>query len=197
MKIIPIIFTLCFLAACTDKNKGDNNFTLRAHQNLGCITIDQVKNTYTPADLHLAFKQCIQEKKYVDAANLFAVGAAYANYDASRVKDKRAQNTFGAYYSYTVISLSNLSKDEDKDFFDKYLVSTKDSPKHNKLCADLKRIGKPNYYPEYMVENGANNSEDLVSEYPDPERSWKMNIHNLMMCDVDYLDLLHAEKAAK
>jgi hypothetical protein len=74
---------------------------------VACIAFEEVRNTFTPADLYKGVATCVAEDKYDLAANLFALAGVYGRFDAGRVADESAaqatsvliMNTFSAIHS--------------------------------------------------------------------------------------------------
>lgn len=164
--------------------------TIEAEGNLespnpcGCVELSEVTNKNNPADILTGMGKCIELKDFTKAAKLFAISGVYGTYDISRVKDKSAHQ---ALFVLQQNILMNISK-EDKDSLIISIKKTleKDSKELNNICQTIRKIGKPDYYPKYMVSHGLqafldNKGDGLVEDFKS-EESWNLALTNYLHC---------------
>lgn len=118
---------------------------------VGCIPITEAKNTFTPADLYKGVADCIHQDKYDLAAGLFALAGIYGRFDAERVTDKSAGQARTVLIMNT---FANESQDQKSKFSEVFSRLTKTPELLGKLCADIQKVGMPDYYPSYMILHG-------------------------------------------
>lgn len=124
---------------------------LAATQPIACIPIGEARNNLTPADIYPGVRDCIEQDKFDEATDLFALAGIYARFDAERVSDKTAgqageiliMNTFSA-----------LSEEKKSRFLAVFNRIAKDRKSMGPLCAQIRKIGAPDYYPKYMILHG-------------------------------------------
>jgi hypothetical protein len=139
----------------TEKNGGVSNFraegSLASAQAIGCISLMDAKNIFTPADLYQGVEECIAKDNYDSAASLFALAGIYGKFDAERVADKSAGQ------AKTVLVMKTFAH-VPKDKKTRFNVTLKDIMKNpealGRLCIEIQTIGMPNYYPSYMILHG-------------------------------------------
>jgi Protein of unknown function (DUF3617) len=126
---------------------------LAAKNPLGCVPLNSVDNTHTPPDLYLGVSACIQKDDYRAAAALFALAGVESRFDAARVLDKSA----GQAGQVLIVNTFNGLAQEKRDKFGKTVGELAADPQAMaSACGAIRKIGHPNYYPEYMVLHGIN-----------------------------------------
>jgi len=158
--------------------------SLASTQTIGCIHIEDAKNTYTPADIYKGSGECISQEKYDLAVDLNALAGVYARFDAERITDKTAGQANSALIMKT---FSTLPQDK-KSKFAEIMKRTANNPESlNKLCVSIRKIGMPNYYPNYMILHGikaftGNPHEGALVENFDSSAAWKKTLSGYLHC---------------
>jgi hypothetical protein len=159
---------------------------LKPTHDLACIGMDEIKSEYTPADLMVAHVKCRHEGQFDRAVVLLLVAGTYARFDTLRVPDITAHDAF-------VVIEQNTPPDKKegealREAFTPYEPS--DGPKMKAFCADIKRLGPPNYYPAYMVRHGMGAiigaGGGLAANF-DAKAAWKQSLTTWLHCDVSDL----------
>jgi hypothetical protein len=124
---------------------------LKSKQVFSCIKIDSVNNEYIPPLLYVFMNSCIKEGKYADAVYFFALAGTYTSYDTKRVADVKTHQAHSLLLQefFAVLNkpqLDKLFKELNKTLGDKTKLPT--------ICAKIKSIGAPDYYPKYMINYG-------------------------------------------
>lgn len=157
---------------------------LASTQAIGCIPLEQAKNTYTPADLYKGVSECIAQEKYDLAAGLFLLARIYSRFDAERLTDKTAG---AAGTMMIVITFSTLSQDERTKFSETVGRILKSPELLRTKCDEVQKIGAPNYYPGYMILHGMKafkgnpHERALVKDF-DTSGAWKNLQTNFLNC---------------
>jgi hypothetical protein len=124
---------------------------LAAKNPVGCVPLEQLDNTRTPPDLYLGVSACIQKDDYPAAAALFALAGIESRFDAARVSDKSAGQ---AGQVLIMTTFDGLAQDK-RDKFGKTVGDLAAHPEAMaNTCGAIRKIGHPDYYPEYMVLHG-------------------------------------------
>lgn len=140
----------------TVETKGEiTNYTVQGslaptNPNIKCMTFNEASNTLTPPDIYLSSKDCVLKNRFEDAANLYVFGSAYTIFDIARVAD----NTVSG--ARTMMQMKAY-KDMPEEMLDKLNAYIKDIHSENKeqqFCKTLEKIGKPNYFPTYLILHG-------------------------------------------
>lgn len=151
---------------------------------LACVPLAQVKNTDTPADIFKGVRQCVEQGKYEDATDLFAIAGAYSKFDAERVTDKTA----GQAKSALIMETFSTVDDDKKSQFAKVQEFRMTNPETLKtICGSVKKIGPPNYYPEYMILHGmkaftGNPYENAIEKDFNASETWKKVLTEYLSC---------------
>ena len=124
---------------------------LAAKNPLGCVPLNSLGNTRTPPDIYLGVSACIHLDDYRAAAALFALAGIESRFDAARVLDKSAGQ---AGQVLIVTTFDGLAQDK-RDKFEKTVGELAADPNAmTDICRKIRKIGSPDYYPEYMVLHG-------------------------------------------
>ena len=158
---------------------------LEPTQYLSCVGLDSLKNTYTPPDLYTGVAACVKQKDYERAIDLFKLAGAYSFYDAQRVSDKTAAQG----RTVLIMQLFDGFTEEEKLGIQKaFNAQTESNDKSLQLsCERIKKIGKPNYFPKYMILHGMNAftgnpyENALVANF-DQKQQWGLVVKNYLHC---------------
>jgi hypothetical protein len=183
---------LLLLGAATASAGPVTNYTtpgnLKATHALGCIGLKDVRNAYTPPDLMNAYTACIAAKRYDDATMVWTVAGTYAFFDALRVPDASAHDAF------QVLMLEHRPDADDsarlRDALAKYRASNGRGASPA-LCADIARLGAPNYRPDYMIAHGMSAFVGGAGDTPagfDARKGWRDTLDEYLHCDVSGLN---------
>jgi len=147
---------------------------LASTQTIGCISLSEVKNTFTPADLYKGVGECIAKDNYDLATELFFLAGTYANFDAERITDKTA----GQAKTVLIMNVfSSVPQDKKTKFSEVVDRLMKNPDTLGVLCSKVQKIGMPDYYPGYMILHGikafTGNPHDgaLVKDF-DAQKVW-------------------------
>ncbi len=151
---------------------------------LACVPLPQVKNTDTPADIFKGVGQCVEQNNFEDAVDLFAIAGAYSKFDAARVADKTAGQAKSALISQTFAA---VPEDKQNKFSQVQQLRMTKPETLNAICASVKKIGMPNYYPEYMILHGmkaftGNPYENALEKDFDAPETWKKVLTEYLSC---------------
>ncbi|MCL1097636.1 hypothetical protein [Shewanella gelidii] len=140
---------------------------LKSAAELSCFEADSLLSSYSPADLYPAVKQCISEGKAEQAIYTYTLASAYGAFDVSRVVDKTAHDAINAIQKHSTWALTALEQDKFQNKLRSFITTPESM---NRLCAVVEAIGKPSYYPSYMVEHGvkklpATSPDGLVQKF--------------------------------
>ena len=119
---------------------------------LGCVSINQLANEYTPVDLTSAIIKCAQGGEYEQAIQLFFVYSAYGYFDQSRMKDPTAKSAIGVLNA----SIFQLLSDRQRVGFLQAAERLQDQsgPLFQNTCAETAELGPPDYVPYNMLAHG-------------------------------------------
>jgi hypothetical protein len=137
--------------------------------------IKDITNKHNPVDLFELVRTKIKHKKYDEAAVAYLIAFSYGKYDTFRVED------ISAHQAILVLgqkALGDLSEKHKNKFLEAMQLLMRDK---EKVLGILNKVGKPDYYPRYMVQHGmgaftGNKSKDgLVPDF-DPDKAWKKTL---------------------
>jgi hypothetical protein len=152
---------------------------------LDCVPLAEVRRSDTPADLYPAVVRCVAADRYAEATELFAVAGAFGAYDRQRVADTAAPQRLKA-----LIKQHIGSAELDKRLRLKAEVADAQmpgSPRLAQLCADIAKLGPPDYYPAYLMRHGAGASGDdrqasgLIEPF-DSRGAWREVLTSYLHC---------------
>jgi len=154
---------------------------LESKMPINCVDINKVNNFNTPADIFVGVSDCVNNERYQEAGKLLVLATTYGNYDTRRVEDRTAHQASPVLFKQLVTSI-------DEDRRKKLFTEFKNEVSNNKnICASIKKLGKPNYYPAYMIQHGMGaflgkkSKDGLVSNF-DPEYAWENTLKEFLNC---------------
>lgn len=158
--------------------------SLASTQTIGCIHIEEAKNTYTPADIYKGSGECVSQDKYELAVDLNALAGVYTKFDAERITDKTAGQANTALIMNT---FSTLPQDKKSKFAEIMKLTANNPESLKKLCEGIRKVGMPTYYPSYMILHGikaftGNPHEGALVENFDSSAAWGKVLSGYLHC---------------
>jgi hypothetical protein len=157
---------------------------LAAKNPIGCVLLTSLDNSHTPPDLYLGVAACIQKDDYRAAAALFALAGIESRFDAARVLDKSA----GQAGQVLIMNTFNGLEQDKRDKFGKTVGEVGADPQAlAQTCGAIRKIGFPNYYPEYMVLHGihaftAKVGDSAMEPNFDAQTTWNALLTTYLNC---------------
>lgn len=140
-----------------------------------CMERVEIKNSHTPVDLFTSSAICIEEQKYPQAVELYLVATAYGYFDGARVVDKSTREVLDTLKTEIFGPIDANKRNQFAEALRLHLDDMKSS------CAFLGKLGKPTYYPKYMVQNGLTRGEGLILKY-DANAIWEDTRFSYLKC---------------
>ncbi len=158
--------------------------SLAPAQSIGCIQVAQAKNTFVPPDIYQGVRECVNLGQHNRAADLLMLAAAYAEFDKRRVADSTAGQAATVLLINSFSGISGEQREKALEIFD-LLLKTPESLK--RICAEIRAIGIPDYYPKYMILHGmkaffANPHEGALIKNFDAKKAWEDIQFQYMHC---------------
>ena len=143
--VIGLLLASNIMAGTTNYESKGN---LKSETKIKLKNFSDITNKNNPVDLYTLVKVKVEQEKYAEAADIFIIAAAYGAYDASRVQDP------SAHQAATILQM-NLAEGLSQKKLDKFQDAL-DTLFHNpdQVLKILNKVGKPDYYPSYMVQYG-------------------------------------------
>ncbi len=191
--ILALLFICIPIALIAQPSQGskDNIVNYEAKGNLEithpleCVGFSELHNKLTPADLYNGLSKCMEKEDYEKAYQMFVLAGVYSTYDKLRVADK------SAHQAHMVLTMQAMQagKQESIAQFKEKLSSelSKGTPALKKNCETVRKIGKPDYYPSYMIQHGigafdkTKTKKDLVDSF-DPDNAWTKALDAYLHC---------------
>lgn len=156
----PEALTKKIMDANQARRKAKGNFAsytakgnLEVTKPIKCIELNTLNNKHTPADIFTGVSECIKKDDVKRATRLYALALAYGRYDQLRMIDKTARQAIRVL-QYQHIKTSNEFRLKFKEEIKNHSAANKNSEEFISLCRDIKKIGKPDYHPRYMIRHG-------------------------------------------
>lgn len=157
---------------------------LESNNDIGCIPLSEVKNSYTPADMYRGVVACIEQGSVEDGTALFFMAGMYSRFDMNRIVDTSAHQAA----SMLIIQAFQPLSDEAKEPFSREMERvTQDPQALAAMCASISEVGAPDYHPRYIIQHGLNavgfqdTAPDLVEGF-DPVATWDALMSTYLHC---------------
>ena len=148
---------------------------LQVTHEIGCVSLGEITNRHTPADIFPGFAQCARDGEYEKALKLYFIGLSYGQFDTQRVSDETA------HQAISVLLMSTAGYLEENTLNELQKIKTElleNDSKMKEICAEIKKIGLPKYHPGYMISHGmgaftgsSSNNNGLNDDF-DAEKEW-------------------------
>lgn len=150
---------------------------------LGCIASSAIDSSMTPVELYASMEACARAARPADAMFLFAIAGAYGRFDTFRVADRSAH---GAVTIVRQAHVDAVPPDQWQPVQQNQLSTSGDPAALARMCGEIRRIGRPMYYPTYMIQHGmrmftGNSEPPLVSPF-DPSAAWSRALDEYLHC---------------
>jgi hypothetical protein len=157
---------------------------LKSNRDLGCADQTQLSAQDTPADLYSGVAKCIRQGDNPRAMFMFAKAGVYGRFDSLRVADKTAHQAVQVLQMTYIGPLDEQKRDAFRESLQKALIDPKEL---QSTCDALRRIGPPNYRPEYMIQHGLGAFDNKGSAEPfvpgfDARAAWEQSLSGYLHC---------------
>ncbi len=182
------ISAICWVAGCTRNGTAvvvdhQTEGNLESKNPLGCIDSAAARSTDTPADLYQGVAACVAAGNLENATLLYALAGTYGRFDMLRVTDR------SAHQAITVLQMQALGPlpKEKKDGFQQATMKMKEDPARLAAsCAEIRRIGPPDYVPRYMIQHGMGaflpDNGNGLDEAFDGATAWEQTLTSYLNC---------------
>jgi len=180
--IISLLLSLYISSSYGEIKSFESDGNLEPFNPVTCIDMEAVSNRNTPSDLFVGISDCIAKSDFKKASKLYLVARAYFKFDTLRVEDRSAHQAFSALRQIRFSSLKRRTLEK--------LQNTKSKITKNRtnFCVALKKLGKPDYHPKYMIQHGMGSflksepGNELVKDF-DPEKAWDEVLSGFVKCN--------------
>ncbi|WP_342805938.1 hypothetical protein [Alteromonas sp. M12] len=175
-RLATCVLLLC-LAACqptspTQTVNYEAQGNLQSSTALGCVGIDDVNSSHTPADLFLGLTECIEQDEFDKASDLYLVAMSYGYFDTRRVADR------SGHQAIMVLRMNSFGDQEQQTLNELLTYIMQKTSNNSATCKHLKKLGKPTYIPTYMIQHGIGSfteqkhSNGLIEDF-DADTAWQ------------------------
>ncbi|MGH8398791.1 MAG: hypothetical protein ACRETA_11190 [Gammaproteobacteria bacterium] len=161
------------------------NYTLPGNlapkHKVGCVSLGNASDTWTPADVFPAMRTCIDRGSYTNAVELFTLASSYGQFDMARVMDHSAWNALQVLQMQYMKDVTPAQKSGFNQAAQAMLQNRSD------ICMQLEKLGPPNYVPTYMLEHGmaaftgTSKNGGLVENF-NAQSVWALVLHDYAHC---------------
>jgi len=157
---------------------------LQSKAPLGCVSLAEVTNQHTPADIYPGVAACIRAGSYEKAVPLYAVAGTFGRFDQLRVTDVTARGAIQVLQMNNFLQLPVSQREAFTKAADTMLGKGSDALAS--ICAAIERLGPPAYFPTYMVQHGmkaiAGASDNGIKADLDANRAWGDSLAGYLQC---------------
>jgi hypothetical protein len=151
---------------------------------VGCVDISSLNSKNTPTEILLGSKDCLDQNDLSRSARLFGVAGVYGRFDSQRVPDVSAQEVIPAFQS----ALFGNVDSKTAAAFQATFKGIDESHELVEMCAQIRRLGPPMYYPTYMISHG-------MGAFLGPDRGLKRNFDSAAAWESALKSYLHCPPA--
>lgn len=175
MKTLVLVGLLYLGSVHAETINYENEGNLQSFHDIGCTGLKGLTNQFTPADIYLGVSKCLAAGEYQKAGSMNWMASVYGKFDKLRVSE------YSAHQALEILKMNYFSNIDQKTMEDYATAMKNISDMSTVACPTLKRIGKPDYHPVYMIQHG------LKTFYDDPSNDGLVPDFN---ADVAWQDIL-------
>ena len=172
-------------AAIAVQAGSDSPAPIAATRTTTCVALNMVDSRLQPPDLYQAVGACVSTDHLDDAVRLFVMAGALWRFDARRVADISGALAGGQLIVNTFAPLPPERRLAFKRMFDHMMGNPEEVAR---VCRRLEQIGKPQYFPRYMVLSGvralnaADPYENALNPNVNVDEAWNRVLHEQIGC---------------
>lgn len=180
-KMLFVFTTLCIVSVNAEIYNIESKGNLESKHPTNCIEIEELTNKNTPADIFIGIAKCLDKSDYQKAGELYFAALAYGRFDAFRVEDRTA------HQAISVLRMNYLGNLNEVDTNEFQSALKKVNGELNTICCSLKKLGKPDYYPNYMIQHGmsaflGSQSKSALVDNFNSDKAWEDVLNNYIKC---------------
>jgi len=150
---------------------------------MGCITLAELRPTDAPPRLARSVRSCVADGRYEDAIRVFLAYSSYGIFDQQRVSDESGHAALVELHLWIFSGYPKPVMEELRSVIAK--VRDRDSDFFKRICANLARVGPPDYRPTYLIERGMQprkTDADWLVEGFDVATAWRKSLVEINGC---------------
>ena len=181
MTVAALVLSACSSASQNNVTNYESAGNLESPKPAKCGSVVELSNKQNPVDIFSGLNDCLTNKNYLNAAELYLAGMTYGYFDTKRVSDKTA---------HQAISLlrMNLFGSQPQEVMDKLQAAVINVTSDNStFCDSLSVLGAPSYKPSYMIQHGmraftGQTTKDGLVENFDSVEAWSGAVSKIVKC---------------
>ncbi len=150
----------------------------------GCLGMSAVNPTLTPPVLYQGMVSCIKTGRQADAVFLFALAGTYSYFDALRLDTDAARQ---AHSSMLGEALKMINTHQQQMFWQSANGALGNRQQLAALCKQVDAIGKPVYFPQYVMQPTGAGPGAAMPANTDP--LWKTAMNGYLHCATDVMSI--------
>lgn len=179
-QVFGILLVSVSVAAADVKN-FESKGNLESKHTVNCS--QKLSSKYSPSDLFKAVAKCVAGEKYEDAVLPYILALTYGAFDRARVADQTAHQAIAAL---TMQEMGGLEEAKIAKFDAEVKKTIEGKKMRAKICQKINRIGRPQYFPTYMIQHGmdsfiAPEAKALVKNFK-AKKAWKDALESVAKC---------------
>jgi len=169
-KVAAVALLFCIVGSCFASNDEPRQ--------LKCTQLSKLNNSMTPVELFYGVSDCIAQDKYTDGVNMYMLLGSYGWFDTMRVTDKSAHQAVAVLKMYVGQQMAENKKQQWFNAVDSAMIE------QNKraLCTQIRSIGAPSYYPDYMINHGLGGQQEPILSGFDAKSTWENTLKSYLKC---------------
>ncbi|GAC16227.1 hypothetical protein [Aliiglaciecola lipolytica] len=179
--ILVLLLTGCQSTSQESVVNYETQGNLQSHHSLACLSMTQIRSSYTPADLFSGLTSCVEQQQFDSAADMYLAAMSNGYFDTRRVVDRSAHQA-------VMVLRMNTFAPYDQDVLNLLLSEiTQKTTDNSQVCGQLKNIGMPTYHPTYMIQHGMGafteqkHSNGLINNF-DADLAWQEALKVVSNC---------------
>ncbi|WP_444896909.1 hypothetical protein [Microbulbifer sp. SSSA005] len=178
---LALVGLIVSITANADIKNYEAEGNLESSRPVNCISTKELTTKNSPADIYIGVNKCVNEDDFDKAVQLYFISLAYGKYDTLRVSDR------SAHQAVTVLRMNHLGALSEEQTANFQAAFKKAAENMNAVCNSIKTLGKPTYYPKYMIQHGMGaftgqkTKDGLVVGF-DPDQAWSDVLEGYVKC---------------
>lgn len=152
-------------------------------RDFGCLAQIELRTDMHPSELARIVRACSEAARYDDAIQVYYTYSSYGLFDQQRVRDESAHVVLGELSQWMFAFLDRKTMSGLRASIDQ--MRDPASALFRQTCAQLAKLGPPDYRPGYMIRYGIvprKHDEDWQHEVFDAAAAWRKAVVEINGC---------------
>lgn len=179
LRTLVYLIALVICGAALAQHTAQDNLP----RDFGCLAQTELSRDMHPSELARIVRHCAEAGRFTDAVQVYYTYSSYGLYDQQRVRDESAHVVLSELSQWMFAFLDRDTMTGLRGAID--LMRDPNSALLLATCAQLAKLGPPDYRPSYMIRYGMiprKSADDWQHDVFDSDAAWHTAVVQINGC---------------